>query len=577
MQVDDSSNWDDGQDSQDGLGFRDGPEARIGGVVDMEDEVYLEFEKEEEVEQKPSEPKTWELLARYRANFKPNAYTMFTRFADEVWHLRTGIEYEEKGKNYYTITLFSKGDYDFVLRGGPWIFKQHALLLKEVDDKAQPSETILDSVPIWVRIYDVPWGKQNELWGRRYGNGLGTALEVDVPKDRKGKNEFLRVRVDLPYSRRLQTQITTGVKGKPHEVKVFKLKYERVPYYCSHCGFMGHKKDECEKERLGVPSLDYEAYELRCSPYKKYEHRAHFVPPPGQASARRGLSFASFGSAESRKSVPAHGSQKQSSGSKQPSHPAERVDSRTDSSDNEMPPLEDDPDLGDVGALDGFGEAEAPALQEVEHGLADNIQAMRMTENWEIQQQAASARQGSQPIIQFLEEEGSPTAMGNEEESDHQIHITMSTDFLSQLQRAQAQSQAQAGTSSMYGSWGHGPRSSDMIPALQGLSSLQASFGSVSDVAMTPADTVLGKRAAADQEVQGERLELSLGLDYGGQNTGVEPKKGKRQEVAKERAKEQADKRGVEMVYKRNKKVAATGHKHIGNLTRPNVWSRQAQ
>jgi hypothetical protein len=110
-------------------------------------------------------------------------------------------------------------------------------------------------------IYSVPWGKQDYVWGRRYGNG-------------------------------------TWVKGKPSETKKIKLKYERVPYYCSHCGFMGHKKDDCEKRRLGTPSLDYDAHELRCSPYKKFEYRSHYVPP-GQV--RRGISFTSLGSAESHK------------------------------------------------------------------------------------------------------------------------------------------------------------------------------------------------------------------------------------------------------------------------------------
>jgi hypothetical protein len=37
------------------------------------------------------------------------------------------------------------------------------------------------------------------------------------------KQEFIRVRVNLPYDRRLQTQLTTGVKGKPEKTKVFKL------------------------------------------------------------------------------------------------------------------------------------------------------------------------------------------------------------------------------------------------------------------------------------------------------------------------------------------------------------------
>jgi hypothetical protein len=152
---------------------------------------------------------------------------MFTQMAEEVWQLRTCIRYSERGKNYHMITLFSRGDYDFVMRGGPWIFRRHALILKDFDSAASPSELVIDSVPVWVCIYDVPWRRQNKLWGMRYGNSLGRAMEVDVPSDEQDMNEFLRVRVDLLYSKRLQTQLTVGVKGRP-DFKVFKLRYERV-------------------------------------------------------------------------------------------------------------------------------------------------------------------------------------------------------------------------------------------------------------------------------------------------------------------------------------------------------------
>ncbi|KAM0834413.1 hypothetical protein ACQ4PT_063617 [Festuca glaucescens] len=465
-------NWDDGHEGEEGLGFRQGAESQIGGIVDMADDVYLEFNEEEEMETKKPDPNTWKLLARYKANFRPSAKAMFEHFADDVWRLRTGIRYSERGRNYYMITLYSKGDYDFVMRGGPWIFNKNALLVKDFDAAAQPSETVLNSVPIWVRIYNVPWGKQNETWGMRYGNGLGKAMEVDVPSDDQDENEFLRVRVDLPYDRRLQTQITTGVKGKPGEIKVFKLKYERVPYYCSHCGFMGHKKNQCEKQRLGVPSLDYKAYELRCSPYKKFEHMAHYVPPPGHESSL-----------------------------------TPEVGSRQDLDEEEMPPLEDDiaspyDFVGEqVGARDGFEEEEKPAPREIELNLAARVDAMQ------VESPARSAGAiASQPIIRFPDDDANTGAA----EYEPQVNITMTPNMLAHMQRMHE-------AAAMGSSEGRKPTYIDMIPALRNLSHLQVSFGSVSDVSMPPADTVLGKRTAEENEVQGGRLELSLGLNYGGQ------------------------------------------------------------
>jgi hypothetical protein len=63
-------------------------------------------EEEDEVQETPREQTTWKLLGRYMGNFKPNTKSMFTQFANEVWQLRTGIRYSERGKNYY---------YDYVI------------------------------------------------------------------------------------------------------------------------------------------------------------------------------------------------------------------------------------------------------------------------------------------------------------------------------------------------------------------------------------------------------------------------------------------------------------------------------
>jgi hypothetical protein len=551
MRDEADGNWDDGDAAKE-MGFKEGPEMKLGGTVDMDDDLYMEFEEDEdEVKKEPDAPETWNLLARYMANFKPSTKAMFRRFIDEVWHLRTGIEYSEKGKNYYMITLFSKGDYDFIMRGGPWIFNQHALIVTDFDSKAQPSETVLNSVPVWVQIYDVPWGKQDEEWGTKYGNGLGKTLEVDVPATEQQKKDFLRVRVSLPYDRRLQTQIITGVKGKPGQTKVFKLRYERVPYYCCHCGFMGHKKDECEKRKMGKPSMEYDAHELRCSPYKKFEHRSFFVPPAGQTSTKRGFSLSSFGSAESHK----RWNSRQMSEKGRESVTPEQANTKEDSSDNVMPPLEDDPEyLAAMAAMNNGDmvegkEIEVATMQEVESSLAQGVDNL--------------LRGNQQPIIQFPDDEGA----GSVPEMEPVVQVSVTSEVLEHLKRMKATQSGGLVTNR----WEQGPRASDMIPALQGLSDLQVSFGSVNDVSMVPADTILGKRAVEEQEVQGNRRETSVGTGQNKNGEGGTPKKGRTQGA------EKSNQKGVDMVYTRHKKHTATGPRPSGNLTRPNVWSRQAQ
>ena len=113
----------------------------------------------------------------------------------------------------------------------------------------------------------------------------------------------------------------------------------------------------------------------------------------------------------------------------------------------------------------------------------------------------------------------------------------------------------------------------DMIPPLRNLSQLTMSLSSSTDTQMVVADSVLGKRGA-EEEVQGNQLELSLALNYANQGGG-KLRKGTVGDASKQAAEqgETEEERGRKKV----KKQAATGLGAPGQLTRPNVWSRQKQ
>ncbi|CAM0881945.1 unnamed protein product [Alopecurus aequalis] len=522
-------NWDDNHDMEEEEALPQDRGTNLGGVAEMEDDVYLE-EEDDDVVQEEAPRSSWQLIARYYAQRKLNAKDMFENFED-VWHLRKGVKYKELQKNYYIITLFTQGDFYFVNRGGPWIFNRNALLVKALDDKVRPSETVLNSVPIWVRIYDVPWGKQNEGTGMRWGNPLGRALEVDTPNDVDDKNEFLRVRVELPYDRRLQTQLTIGVKGKPNAPNVYKLKYERVPYYCLHCGCMGRGKEVCEKRRRGAPSLEYGAYQLRCSPYKKYEHRANYVPSSGQPTARRGLSFASFGSANSHTSRrPSAPEAETSRRLRRQAEAEERRNSHTYVSEQ-------------VGSRDGFHEEEMPGLEEIDQGLSQQIQSLGM----------GTTNQGEVPS----------TVLEN------------AAQFEVQKQKSSSLSEKRKKSSRrtpLYKGEGSGLKvaslgTSDMIPALQGMSNWAATYG-VSDDSMSVVDQVPRKRTTTEKDVFVFGQNLAI-VPYDDDQKGGEQKRGRASS-----GKQANQKHGMMEV---DDDLEATDPGATGKLTGPSVAPRQQQ
>jgi hypothetical protein len=169
-----------------------------------------------------------------------------------------------------------------------------------------------------------------------------------------------------------------------------------------------------------------------------------------------------------------------------------------------MPPLEEDePVYGDgpipVGVHDGFDESEAMEIEEVDQNLLPKIDAMQMgptpAENC-----TDSVGKDREPIIQFPEDDENQGG----DEAVKPVMINVHPFVVGNVMQAMNHGSGSRGSL--------GPHSSDMIPPMKNLSTLQVSFGSA-DVHMT--DSILGKRAAKEEVVQGERLELSLGLNYG--------------------------------------------------------------
>ncbi|KAM0884933.1 hypothetical protein ACQ4PT_030679 [Festuca glaucescens] len=179
------SNWD-----RQASGTRNaGPEEKIFGRANLEDEFCMEEEEEEEAP--PAAPSPWRMLARYYT-LKAANYTLIHKHFSEVWRIRGKMTFKLLKDNFFIITFTSEGDYNFVDSGGPWIHLGVACLVAPFKDSAQPSET----VRLWVRFYDVPWKKQRKEYGELTGSKLGKVIKVDVDADGLELSEYLRVRID---------------------------------------------------------------------------------------------------------------------------------------------------------------------------------------------------------------------------------------------------------------------------------------------------------------------------------------------------------------------------------------------
>jgi hypothetical protein len=209
-----------------------------------------------------------------------------------------------------------------------------------------------------------------------------------------------------------------------------------------------------------------------------------------------------------------------------------------------------------VDAHDGFEGEERRAGQEEEADLANTVNRLQLNLSKGTEQGATAAAGLDGPNGEAIFEKGGGSG---------KTEVALAPNAMQIMQTVLGQVQDSRGS---------GPHSSDMIPPLRGLSHIGLSQNSGSDVSMSEADSILGKRMAAEKgaaEASEQKLDLSLALNYA-------PGGGKQKKVRKAACTAVAGEQketSEDNVAARTRRKIATGHVAPGTLTRSNGGPRQ--
>jgi hypothetical protein len=84
---------------------------------------------------------------------------------------------------------------------------------------------------------------------------VGEVVTVDMRSVPSNMGDFYRVRVMLRASAPLARFVTLSPDGR--DAIILQVKYEKMPRFCSYCGFMGHVHLECGTGEYGEKDLQY--------------------------------------------------------------------------------------------------------------------------------------------------------------------------------------------------------------------------------------------------------------------------------------------------------------------------------
>jgi hypothetical protein len=96
-----------------------------------------------------------------------------------------------------------------MIKGGPWRHKGDALIVVHYDGLVRPSKVRIQSIGLWIWLYDMPPAMMKPSVAGLLGRQIGKFVKVDCRY-----LCYLRVQVEFPLSKPLMLELTVKVKGR---------------------------------------------------------------------------------------------------------------------------------------------------------------------------------------------------------------------------------------------------------------------------------------------------------------------------------------------------------------------------
>lgn len=185
---------------------------------------------------------TYVLVGKFLTDKHKNFQAMQNVLAS-IWRPREGVEIHDLGGQRYSFVFFHVLDLQKVLEGGPWTFEQSLLVYKKLEACESSHQVNLETVDIWVQVYDLPTGMVSEKILHSIGNHIGLFIKMDPINSSGTWRLYTRIRIKMEINKPLKRRMKIKKEGGTWSWVNFK--YERLSTFCFICGLLGHSERDC--------------------------------------------------------------------------------------------------------------------------------------------------------------------------------------------------------------------------------------------------------------------------------------------------------------------------------------------
>ncbi|KAI3833976.1 hypothetical protein MKW92_020295 [Papaver armeniacum] len=126
-----------------------------------------------------------------------------------------------------------------------WRIEERQLILKQWDWKLMVERIDMESLPVWVKIYNLPPFLWTPSVLSKVGSGLGTPLYADQKTRNKQQLAYALLCIEFDANNPLPETLHILVKGLECQLK---LEYDWRPLRCENCCTFGHIDLNCRKK-----------------------------------------------------------------------------------------------------------------------------------------------------------------------------------------------------------------------------------------------------------------------------------------------------------------------------------------
>ncbi|KAK1309974.1 hypothetical protein QJS10_CPA08g00991 [Acorus calamus] len=169
-------------------------------------------------------------------------YIPFLQFLKRLWKPKGEIKLLLHGNGFFTVRFDLFEDLNSVLEGGPWTMDHRPFILRRWTPNVRMEQGRLSSIPVWIRLPNLPLHLWEEECLSRIGSVIGVPLYADSATLKCSRASYARICVEVQASTALPDSVLVDIA--PGHRELFKVDYDWKPIACNHCQTFGHD-DAC--------------------------------------------------------------------------------------------------------------------------------------------------------------------------------------------------------------------------------------------------------------------------------------------------------------------------------------------